>query len=256
MSDLEELGTDFFPAIKTFESSHEPRLHKLFHRVVKASERNMWYDPDTDTMVSHSEFEWMKKKGLFNQYSGNSKHPIFGDVTNYVSHIGPVILDYAKELRTLGVMIITILDAGSDTLPIFAKALNGLNSDLIHNLRYSHPNMRDYYDSLDLWIDLIHLEQARQGLDISTPLSDSLERIYMGLRRKKHPMVIKEHISKKINGEGAAIAIAQLYDLVDGDEVVLLLSEEGEPELENEEMYRFRITLTKDGVTLSRPGDE
>lgn len=244
----EDLGSNYFEMIRTFEEKYDRMTHRRFHKVLEAYVKKMWYNVDQDELISGMEFDWLVSQGRVRFYSNNPFHRVFGDVQNYAKEIGPELIRYSDDLRVLGVQVVTLLDTGSDSIPLFVKALseeNPISADLVYNLEYAHRNMKVHYKNPDLWDSLIAAEQKRQGLPVLKPVSGDLETIYLGLRRETGPIVVKEHISKQTNPEGRAITIVSLYDLVDEDEVSLLF--------ENEEMYRFRIFRDKDGVRLARP---
>jgi hypothetical protein len=246
----QDLSEDFFGFVSDFEEKYASVIHKVFHMVVKAGDREMWYDFDHNTLISSSEFDWMLKKGLVGQYSGNSSHPVFGDLSKYVDEIGPKLVNYSNDLRIIGAKVATILktDLGTKSSILLANSLKDVSIDLIFNLRYSHPDMPLYWQNSSFWNELIRNEQKKQGLPVLMPLVQDLEPIYYGMRREYGSVIVKEHISKQTRAEGRAIIIAEQYDLVDEDMVVLFF--------EDEEMYRFRIFRSKDAIELRRPEHE
>lgn len=254
----EGLDDDFFYSVRKFEGKYDSKLHHLFHMIVKASEKGMWYDIDHDQLFTSSEYNWMLKNGRISHYSKNPSYPIFGRVKDYVDRKGPKVAKYAEDLRILGTGIVTNLDTdrGKETLKLLAKELSSLSADLIHNLKYSHQKMAEYYKNPQFWYSLISFEQKRRGLPISKPVSYDLEPIYHGMRRSERNVIVREHISKQTKPEGYAIYVAEMHGLVDGDEVILLSEKEENEGISEEEMYRFRIFRSKEGIKLERPDHE
>lgn len=250
-----------FDELLKFDADHDQHHAKLYTHLVTCRRRDSWYDLKSDEVVSQTEFKWQLEHGsnhstrVIVEYSKNPDYKIIarteGVLDDFKSNLGLKLLRYAADLRQVAQSTSMQLDLSRDErvgeLFDLAEVFDQIDPWLIEALLIADVKLNEYCSKREFWDTLLFKMGFKKRKMIAHVRSFYLEMRKRALNDLELPVVIEEHAHFDVPVSalrGAAISIAEVHHLLDGDRVILMSWDE-------KKQMDLRVNHTEKGYTLS-----
>lgn len=202
-----------------FDASVDVSTFDHYNNIIKAIRENLWYNPDTLTFLTQSEFKKQMKLDNIFQYSTNNSHPVFGQVTAYFRNLGPNLVEISNKIGEISEMLASMFQ--------MLKSEKERNLELLILLpQLKSSTIRAFCNANSYFNSIVYLKQTiwqklwiKDYPDTLIPNVLNLSDLWLELRnRTKSKIFDLKTNNVNINVlKGIMVKYADMYNLIHGD---------------------------------------